>query len=954
MLRTRDTLLGCYRAEDGESGEGQRWNRGEPIRRAAGWIDSHLTERRIRAYAAIFLAVWVASLSGSIVLGHPPRNVLATPILPDYLNHWTGGRLVLEGATDRLYDVGTQLALQYRVVGESDQLYWFVAPPFAALLYLPFAALPYVPSTLVWTAVSVLLLLGAARLAQPLAPGLSRQHRATLLLIGAAAQPTFELIGSGQDSALNLFLWVAGTRLAVAGRDGPAGVVFALGLHKPQLFFLPPLLFLVGRRWRALAAWALTAGLLGSVSLLLVGSDGVLAWFALLVSPLYRDEVQAGQAWRMQSLPALLAAIAPRQLAPPAEALGLLLGLLLVAGLVRRAVRHSRSDRAREAALWGLACLTTLLASPHLGLYDFILLALPALLLVERANQRPVRLALLAAFGLTWTLAARYALVSAAPWPLTAFGASWTAVPLLWLWLALTRVAERVPRAGRADTRSSPGWFDLRIEHLWPLAALAACFIFALGVINFVADTWWALKMGQLSALAGRPVTDAVLSHAPAEPDAANGQWLAQTVLYLLYAGAGEAGLRLAAGLLMLTTFGLVLATARLGGGSARTSSGAILLAALLGLENLGLRTQVFSYPLFALTVLLLHARYRHPGLLYLLPAIFALWSNLHGAFALGLIVLALYTVDEGLRVALARRNGASEWAMLARLAGVLIASLGAVCINPLGSGIYTYLVAAIAHPAAKDLGVEWQPATIRELSGRALALSGLLLFVALRLSRRPVARLELLLLLVFGYLAVNSLRYIVWWGLVLAPILARHLAAAGWPGRRPVGAPLGRPTRSAVNLALAALIMMVGATAPLWTPSRVDHLQGQRAAAAHAPVEAAEFLAGLPAGGRLYHYQPWSGYLAWRLWPRQQPMLDVRFEALQFVVWTDHLAIELPRTDWEALLARYEVDYLVLEPRAQNRLVALAESSGRWTRLYEDETACVLGRRWTTVPDAV
>jgi hypothetical protein len=63
-----------------------------------------------------------------------------------------------------------------------------------------------------------------------------------------------------------------------------------------------------------------------------------------------------------------------------------------------------------------------------------------------------VRLALLAIFALTWTLALRHGFVLNAPWPLTVFGASWTAAPLLVLWSALHRVAERAP--GTASSRS--------------------------------------------------------------------------------------------------------------------------------------------------------------------------------------------------------------------------------------------------------------------------------------------------------------------------------------------------------------------------------------------------------------------------------------------------------------------------------------------------------------------
>jgi hypothetical protein len=40
----------------------------------------------------------------------------------------------------------------------------------------------------------------------------------------------------------------------VRDQNGAAGAWAALGLFKPQLFFLFPVLFLVSRRWRALGS----------------------------------------------------------------------------------------------------------------------------------------------------------------------------------------------------------------------------------------------------------------------------------------------------------------------------------------------------------------------------------------------------------------------------------------------------------------------------------------------------------------------------------------------------------------------------------------------------------------------------------------------------------------------------------------------------------------------------
>jgi hypothetical protein len=490
---------------------------------------------------------------------------------------------------------------------------------------------------------------------------------------------------------------------------------------------------------------------------------------------------------------------------------------------------------------------------------------------------------------------------------------------------------------------------ELRVEQLWQLAALTMSFIFALGVVGFTADTWWALEMGRLAVLAGRPV-ETVLGHAPALPEAANGQWLAQAVLYLMYSGSGERAVWVVSGCLIAASLGLVMVAARVGGAGPRAAALGVLLSGALAAQNMAVRTQLFGYLLFATTYLLLQLRRSHPRLLYLLPPIFALWANLHGSFALGLLLLGLYTAAETLEAAVAwGKSGAANRSAAGRLALVAAAALAATCLNPLGPGAYTYLLAALSHPTNREMGREWQPTTVRDLSGQILALSIPLTFVALHASRRRIAAIEVLLLLAFGYLALASLRYVVWTGMVLAPILARHAAGVSLPAR--LTGRLANPhrqtgARAHLNLAIAGLLVALAAAAPWWVPARIGHLRGAEAALAHAPVEAADFLATLPAEARLYNYQPWSGYLAWRLWPAQQPMVDVRFEAHPPSVWEDYMAIHLARADWESIVVRYGMDYLVLEPRAQNHLVEAAEGTGRWTRLYEDQTAVVLARR--------
>jgi hypothetical protein len=201
--------------------------------------------------------------------------------------------------------------------------------------------------------------------------------------------------------------------------------VLALGLVKPHLFVLVPVALLLQRRYRTLLTLSGACAGLVPLTLPVVGLQTRRDWLAALASPLYTAEAQVGQTAKMQSLSGLATAFG----APPALAY-----VVLLVGVVAL-VLQLRSCRYNTAQVWSATVLTTLVFSPHVMIYDLVLL-LPVLAL---AHARPTRLLAVALVVVLFSVPLREAGAQAAPsWSFLAY--PWSALLLLALWLLIARV----------------------------------------------------------------------------------------------------------------------------------------------------------------------------------------------------------------------------------------------------------------------------------------------------------------------------------------------------------------------------------------------------------------------------------------------------------------------------------------------------------------------------------
>ena len=462
---------------------------------------------------------------------------------------------------------------------------------------------------------------------------------------------------------------------------------------------------------------------------------------------------------------------------------------------------------------------------------------------------------------------------------------------------------------------------------IWVLIGLLVPFLVA-ATNPLQDDIWWTLKLGELLA-AGRSVAaEDVLTFPPHAAGYLNAQWLSQLWYYGISRTLGLEGVVLANAVQVTAAFGLVLHLAWQRCRDLRVAALCTLAGSMAAATNLNPRAQTVGLLLFAGNLWLLHARGRGLWRLPALAALAALWANVHGSFWLAPL-LALLAMPGGRVRFLALAVGLECLAFVA---------------NPHGLEIIRYVGSVVTNPTIRSAITEWQPPTVGELSTGAFFAS--LAFTALLTlrGRSPIRVPDLLLIAAFAILGLLAVRNLVWWGVAIPPIWAGSITAAPavrpeWPGRRQY-----HYVNAAFTLLLAAF--MVGCLP--WVKAHNPLLPAARRAliAEDQPVGAADHLAAqglLPS--RIFAFQPWAGYLEWRLWPDHQLMVDGRIELRPGSVWEDYALASAGDLSWQARLDKYGISVLVISRRAQGELLGRVEQTPGWTRLYEDALAAIYSR---------
>ncbi|QGJ71369.1 Hypothetical protein PBC10988_30740 [Planctomycetales bacterium 10988] len=267
-----------------------------------------------RQLTALGFALFVTYMGIIFLRNIPQQGIWWT----DWLAFYTAGQMILEGETDHLYDLNTQLDYQLRIVGDKNEkenpfgdgkllgttvLGYYNAPPLAVLV-VPFSLLPLEVSWWTWLCCNVCFLIAILSLCRVhLGRSWSKGEQWAGL---AAILSYFPLVPSLNAGQLTLFvcLLIGCTIFSWrSNRPWLAGLFLSLLIIKPQMATFLALAVVIDREWKILLStlsWGL--GLFAGTSLLL-GYRVWLDWLKVLSEVGSVHGVGSGvDTWRMPNL----------------------------------------------------------------------------------------------------------------------------------------------------------------------------------------------------------------------------------------------------------------------------------------------------------------------------------------------------------------------------------------------------------------------------------------------------------------------------------------------------------------------------------------------------------------------------------------------------------------------------------------------------------------------------
>ncbi len=337
--------------------------------------------------------------------------------------------------------------------------------------------------------------------------------------------------------------------------------------------------------------------------------------------------------------------------------------------------------------------------------------------------------------------------------------------------------------------------------------------------------------------------------------------------------------------------------------------------------------------------------------LLWSLPVLTVLWTNFHGGFLLGIILVGAYCAGDVARWLLDPPERPRALHRAAHYAAAAAACALASLVNPYFIELHRHIFAYFNDRYTFEHILEFQ--TLSFHASMAWTLELMLVLGAAAAFRELRNRQFVYAILVLGWLhlALISSRNIPIFVFVAAPPVAAAItawladateASAGWLRSvavrvQSLSAEVGETDRIG-RLHVSSVAALAVVAAIMYTPAPPEKFRAEYDPKRY-PAKAIEFLGGAGIQNRIFADDEWGDYLVYRLYPTRV-FVDGRSDFYGPKFCQRYIDILNVTYDWQKTFDQYAVDTVLLP--ASTPLASTIKESHKWRVVYDDGLAVV------------